>query len=155
MQHYLRFTILAAACALIGGCGLLDSFKDKESPTEPASAVAIESFAGTWSSSAASAPATGCGTVKYTVVPVNTTSANVTFEATCAGTIKVTGSGSGKVNGSSLDWSAQGLVAQGGVNCPFTFANGKATSDSASTIKVDYAGTVCGIPVSGSEVVKK
>lgn len=155
MQRYLRYSALAAACVLAGGCGLLDGFKDKESPTEPGPPVAIESFAGTWNSSTASTPATGCGTVKYIVVPVNTTTANVTFEGTCAGTIRLTGSGTGKISGSALEWSAQGLVAQGGVNCPFTFANGKATSDSTSTIKVDYAGTVCGIPVSGSEVVKK
>ena len=48
----------------------------------------------------------------------------------------------------------QGLVAQGGVNCPFTFTNGKATEDAAG-IKVVYSGTVCGIPVSGTETVKK
>jgi hypothetical protein len=40
------------------------------------------------------------------------------------------------------------------VNCPFTFTNGKATEDDVG-IKVVYSGTVCGIPVSGTETVKK
>ncbi len=156
MPRYLRRSVaVAAACLLVSGCGLLDSFKDKESPTEPGPPVSIDGFAGAWSSSTASTPITGCGTVKYTVVPVDASNANVTFEGTCAGTIRLTGSGTGKVTGSTLEWSAQGVVAQGSVNCPFTFANGKATSESATTMKVDYAGTVCGIPVSGSEVVKK
>jgi hypothetical protein len=92
--------------------------------------------------------------VTYTVTPLSTTAANVTFAGTCAGSIAVTGTGSGKVNGSTLEWAAQGLVAQGGVNCPFTFTNGKATED-AEGIKVVYSGTVCGIPVSGTETVQK
>jgi len=55
-----------------------------------------------------------------------------------------------------LDWSANGLVGQGGVNCPFTFTNGKATQDSTSAnVVVTYSGTVCGIPVNGTETVKK
>ena len=38
---------------------------------------------------------------------------------------------------------------------PFSFPNGTATQDPGGGIKVVYAGTVCGIPVSGSEVVEK
>ena len=110
---------------------------------------------GTWSSTTASTPATGCGGLKYTVTPVTAASANVTFAATCAGSIQVNGTGTGAVHGSSLDWSAQGLVSQGGVNCPFTFTNGKAVAEGAGAIKVTYSGTVCGIPVSGTEIVKK
>ena len=156
MQHYLRHaSALAAACLLAGGCGVLDSFKDKKTPTEPAASVTMESFAGTWASQTASTPATACGTVKYTVVATNATTGNVTFEATCAGSIKVNGTGAGKIVGDTLEWSAQGLVSQGGVNCPFTFGTGKAKADASGAIVVDYAGTVCGIPVSGSEVVKK
>jgi hypothetical protein len=93
--------------------------------------------------------------VRYTVTPVSATEATVTFSATCATSIGVTGSGTGRVNGSTLDWSAQGLVGQGGTNCPFSFPNGKATEETGGGIKVSYAGTVCGIPVSGSEIVKK
>ncbi|CAN5821136.1 hypothetical protein BH24ACI5_BH24ACI5_14520 [soil metagenome] len=150
---------LLAVCVVLAGCGMLDRFKDDDkdgSPTSPSSsAVSLDVFAGTWSSAAASTPATGCGNVRYTVTPVSSSSANVMFEATCASSIALTGSGSGKVNGSSLDWTAQGLVSQGGVNCPFTFTNGKATEDATGAIKVVYAGTVCGIPVSGTETVRK
>jgi len=32
---------------------------------------------------------------------------------------------------------------------------GKATQDSSGQVVVTYAGTVCGIPVSGTETVKK
>ena len=149
---------IALACALSSGCNLFTDNKDSNSsPTSPSSpSVSMDVFAGTWSSTTASTPATGCGNVKYTVTPVSAAAANVSFSATCGGNIAVNGSGTGTLSGSTLDWSANGLVGQGGVNCPFTFTNGKATQDSASTnVVVTYSGTVCGIPVSGTETVRK
>ncbi|MBE3032650.1 MAG: hypothetical protein IMZ74_05555 [Actinobacteria bacterium] len=157
MRKHLRMTtILALASVAAAGCNLFNKATDSTSPTSPSSStVSLEAFAGSWSSATSSTPATGCGNVKYTVTPVSATSANVTFAGTCASSIQLTGTGTGKVNGSALDWSAQGLVSQGGVNCPFTFTNGKAIEDAAGSIKVTYGGTVCGIPVSGTETVKK
>ena len=146
----------ALACALTTGCDLL-SKKDKTptSPTSPTPTTTVDAFAGTWSSITPSTPPTGCGNLKYTVTPTGTTTANVTFAATCAGNIAVTGSGSGTLSGSTINWTANGLVGQGGVNCPFTFTNSKATLDAARQIVVTYTGTICGIPVSGTETVKK
>ena len=146
----------ALACALTTGCDLL-SKKDKTptSPTSPTPTTTVDAFAGTWSSITPSTPPTGCGNLKYTVTPTGTTTANVTFAATCAGNIAVTGSGSGTLSGSTINWTANGLVGQGGVNCPFTFTNSKATLDAAGQIVVTYTGTICGIPVSGTETVKK
>ena len=145
------------ACAMTTGCDLL-SKKDPAAATTPTGpttpAVSVDAFAGTWASSAPSPPPTGCGNLKYTVTPTTTAAANVTFAATCAGNINVTGSGNGTLSGSVITWSASGLVGQGGVNCPFTFTNSKATLD-AGQIVVNYTGTVCGIPVSGTETVKK
>jgi hypothetical protein len=148
--------VLALACLAAPGCDLFSKDEnDPESPTAPsAPTVTLEGFAGTWMSTTASTPSTGCGTVRYTVTPLSASTATVSFSATCAGSIQVNGTGSGQVNGSTLDWTAQGLVGQGGVNCPFTFTHGKAVEDPGG-IKVTYSGTVCGIPVSGSEVVKR
>jgi hypothetical protein len=146
---------VAAACALTTGCDALSKLTDRSPSAPDPAAVSLEAFAGTWTSTSAATPATGCGNVHYTVTPTSTTVANVAFTATCAGTIDVAGSGTGKVTGSTLEWTAQGVVGQGGTNCPFTFPNGKATEDAAGGIRVSYAGTVCGIPVSGSEIVKK
>jgi hypothetical protein len=155
MRHSALPVILA--CVLTGGCDLFNTKDDTpDNPTSPTSPTAnLETFAGTWSSTSATIPATACGNVTYTVTPVNTTTANVTFAATCAETIQVSGTGTGKVSGSTLDWSAQGLVGQGGVNCPFSFTNGKAVEEPGGGIKITYTGTVCGIPVSGTEIVKK
>ena len=151
--------VIMVACVLNAGCDLIGGkSKDSTTSTSPTSASAstsIDAFAGTWSSVTAAAPPTGCGNLKYTVTPTTTSSANVSFTATCAGNIAVTGSGAGTLSGSTIAWSASGLVGQGGVNCPFTFTNGKATLDASNQIVVTYSGTVCGIPVSGTETVKK
>ncbi len=154
-KHPVLLGLLATVCAASMACNALDKLTGKN-PTSPSpTAASLDAFAGTWASTSAAAPATGCGNLKYTVTPVSATAANVTFAGTCAGSIQVTGTGTGKINGSALDWSAQGLVGQGGTNCPFSFPAGKATEEAGGGIKVTYAGTVCGIPVSGSEIVKK
>ena len=151
-------TALLVACVLTAGCDLIGG-KDKTeetptSPTAPTVTASLDAFAGTWSSVSASTPPTGCGNLKYTITPTTTTTAAVTFTATCAGNITVNGSGAGTLSGNVISWSASGLVAQGGVNCPFTFTNSKATLESGQVL-VNYTGTVCGIPVSGAETVKK
>jgi hypothetical protein len=147
--------VLVAACVITAGCDVLDKLTDRNPASPSPTAVSLDVFAGTWGSTSATTPATGCGNVQYTVTPTSTTAANVAFSATCAGTIQVAGNGTGKVNGSTLEWTAQGVVGQGGTNCPFTFPNGKAAEEAGGGIRVSYAGTVCGIPVTGSEVVKK
>jgi hypothetical protein len=149
---------LMMAALVASGCDLL-SKKDSSSsgtPTSPTTpTTSVDAFAGTWQSVTASTPATGCGNLKYTVTPVSSTSANVTFTATCASNITVTGAGSGTLSGQTINWNASGLVGQGGVNCPFTFTNSKATLGADNQIVINYSGTVCGIPVSGTETVKR
>jgi hypothetical protein len=146
----------ALVCAMTSGCDLLSKKDTSSTPTSPTTpTTTLDAFAGTWTSITPSTPPTGCGNLKYTVTPTTTSSANVTFTATCAGNINVTGSGSGTLSGSAINWSASGLVGQGGVNCPFTFTNSKATLDATGQVVVAYTGTVCGIPVSGTETVKK
>jgi hypothetical protein len=149
------FAVFAAASFLTTACDSLDKLTGAKSPTSPTPAVALGDFAGTWVTSRSSVPATSCGGVTYTVTPVTASSANVTFSATCAGNIQVNGTGSGTVSGSTLGWNAQGTVTQGTLSCPFTFTNGKATQEAAGGVRIVYSGTVCGIPVSGDEVLKK
>jgi hypothetical protein len=154
-------TAFLLACVLTAGCDLIPGLKKNNdtaasaTPTSATPSTSMDAFAGTWSSSTASTPAAGCGNLKYTVTPTTATAAAVTFSATCASNIAVNGSGAGTLAGNAIDWSASGVVAQGGVNCPFTFTNSKATLDASGQIALNYTGSVCGIPVSGTETVKK
>jgi hypothetical protein len=146
---------LAVVCALATGCNIIDKLTSKNPTSPSSSSAAVGDFAGTWVTSSSALPASSCGAVKYTVTPVTSTSANVTFTATCAGNIDITGNGTGSVSGSALDWNAQGTVTQGSLSCPFNFTNGKTTQETTGGVRIVYSGTVCGIPVSGDEVLKK
>jgi len=146
---------LTIVCVLTAGCDLIDKLKNKNPTSSSSSSASVGDFAGTWVTSSSSLPATSCGAVKYTVTPVTDTSANVTFNATCASNIDVNGTGTGTVSGSTLAWNAQGTVTQGSLSCPFNFGNGKATQEAGGGVRIVYNGTVCGIPLSGEEVLKK
>lgn len=152
-QHLATLLVLGLACTAAAGCDLFKKDSDT-TPTTPTPNVSLDVFTGSWASITASTPATGCGNIKYTVTPVTSTTANVTFTGTCASNIQVTGTGAGTISGSALQWTAQGSVTQGTLTCPFNFTNSQAVQDTAG-IKVTYSGTVCGIAVSGSELVKK
>ncbi len=145
-------TIVAVLAA--GGCSLFDKLTD--SPTSPTTTASLDRFVGSFTSAATSTPgATSCANVRYVVTPTSTTTATVTFSATCASGIEVTGNGTGTLTGTTLGWNAQGTVTQGTLTCPFSFTNGTATAEGTSDLRVNYSGTVCGIAVNGSEVVRK
>ncbi len=78
-------------------------------------------------------------------------SATVQFNGTCAG-ITAKGTGSGSLSGTVLTWNAQGTAVRSSLVCPFSFDNSTATPEGAG-IRVNYAGSVCGVPVRGSELL--
>ena len=150
--------VAVIALVAASGCNLLDSLTNS-SPTSPSTTTttgSLDSFVGTFSSSspATTIGAATCGNLQYVVAPTSATSATVTFSATCATSVQVNGSGSGTLSGSTLAWNAQGTVTQGTITCPFSFTNGTATPEGTG-LRVNYSGTVCGIAVSGSELLKK
>ena len=138
-----------------GGCDLLDKLKGSPASPSPAT-TSLDPFVGSFTSTSTAAPGpTSCGNVRYVVTPTSTTSATITFSAMCATSIELTGNGTGTLSGSTLGWNAQGSVSQGGITCPFSFSNGTATPEGTGGLRVNYSGSVCGISVSGSEVVRK
>lgn len=151
----------AALLALAVGC----SPSSQSSVTTPstvsgATSVSAASFGGAWTSSSTSSGASGatapdgCAQFDYTVAPAaDGRSAKLTITATCAG-IAVTASGQGAMVGETLSWSASGTASRGSLSCPFSFENSTATLEGAG-VRVNYAGTVCGIPVRGSELLVK
>lgn len=154
--------VLSLVVALAGAA--CDFFTKENSPTAPtsgsgsgSSSLRLDSFVGSWASATIAPPsATSCGNLTYTVTAVTPTAANVSFTATCAGNLQVSGTGTGTLNAASLNWTAQGTVSQGGVTCPFSFQNASNTATPEGTaIRVTYNGTVCGVSVSGSELLNK
>lgn len=162
--------ILLALAAYALSTGACVEVKSTSGPTAPSVTVSgsgstsgggtgslsIQAFSGTWTSGAASEAVlpSQCTAFDYRVSPAaDNRSGSVSFKATCAG-ITVDGTGSGVLTGDVLTWNAQGTASRVGLSCPFAFENSTATLE-GSGVRVNYRGTVCGLPVSGSEVLRK
>jgi hypothetical protein len=117
-------------------------------PTTPTPTSGIALFSGSWTSLPAAAVGV-CNTMTYTVAPTGATTGTITYAATCSG-VPVSGTGTGTVDGTTLNWTTSGNAAA----CPFVLG-GTAVPDTASTMKVTYTGTVCGAPVSGTDTLRR
>ena len=67
----------------------------------------------------------------------------------------MTGSGAGTLSGNVINWSASGLVGAGRRELPVHVHQQQGDAGADGQVVVNYTGTVCGIPVSGTETVKK
>ena len=86
----------------------------------------------------------------WTITPTGAATATIAYSATCSG-VAVTGTGSGTLNGATLNWTTSGTAAN---NCPYGLS-GTATPDGAADLRVTYSGTVCGQPVSGTDTLHR
>jgi hypothetical protein len=162
-----RLTSIAAVCAvaLVAAACASDSKSSPASPT-PTSVPAtqdttLSTFSGTWTSvtgtsgqSGTQVP-NGCSQFEYKVTPApDNKSATVDFAAACS-SISVQGKGAATLAGSILTWSADGTVSYGSAPaCAFSFPSSTATPE-GDGIRIVYAGTICGVPVSGSELLHR
>ncbi len=146
--------VVAAVVAAIvaGGC-----VEYKHSGPTSASEL-LQQFTGTWKSTATAGggidPAT-CGDFQWEITDRTSNSASGTFSATCAGSIKLTGSAQGTLSGTTVNWTASGNASGlAGLSCPFSLA-GTAVPEGIDGIRVNYSGSTCLGPISGSELLKK
>jgi hypothetical protein len=147
--------VVCALCAVaIAACG----GNAAPSPASPSSLpVTPDTFVGAWTSanSSAAVPLAGCSRFDYTVEKVTEHAVNLKVAATCA-SLTIDAGGSGTLTATGLNWAAQGTATgASGAECSFSFTDSSATPLTDGTIRIDYKGRVCGVPVSGSEVVRK
>jgi hypothetical protein len=141
--------------SLMVGVGCSFEHKSDSSSLSPTPTSTAATFAGVWASTAIGVPdPNSCTNFQWTVTDVNGTVVSGQFSATCAGGLTVQGTGSGSVSGTSLAWTATGTATQDGVQCPFNLS-GTAVKQANDALQVQYAGSVCGIPVSGTQVLNK
>ena len=128
-----------------------------EGPTSP-SELAKVLTTGSWTSAATAASSVlnpgSCGNLEWKISSLTDTSASGTFKATCGGGLTLEGSAEGKLNGLTADLKASGTVGGAGVSCPFSLT-GTAVPEGLDKIRINYNGTTCLGPVSGSEVLTK
>src|SRR5919204_1895174 len=79
-----------------------------QTPTTATTPPAINAFTGTWRS-AAPTGAGACSSMNWTITPTGSTTVAIVYSATCSG-VAVTGTGSGTLTGTTLNWSTAGTA---------------------------------------------
>ena len=140
---------LSLAASSASGCF---SFEHKSSVAP--SATGISALMGNWSSSSLIPSASSCTDFQWNVTQQTSVSASGNFSATCANELKVNGTASGALNGSTITWNAQGnATAPGLTSCAITLTG---TAELlVDAIRVPYSGDTCLGKVSGVENLKK
>ena len=114
----------------------------------------LDAIAGSWTLGSSGSLPDGCTALDYTITKsADGQSGEIQFDGTCAG-VRAKGSGKGTLTGSTLNWTAQGTATREGLTCPFNVTQGTAQLE-ANGVRVTYDGTVCGVPVSGSDLLQR
>ena len=115
---------------------------------------------GTWTSAsiegeAQSFPsAESCIDLEWTITEQDASQYSGSFLATCAGGISLAGTAEGTLLDGVLEITAAGTATpQGGASCPFTLTGTARLEDNA--IRLDYTGTSCAGPISGTELLER
>jgi hypothetical protein len=152
MKNYILACAMAA-CVAVTGC---TSFEHTSTTTSPTS-TGVTALMGSWTSATASSvipAASTCTDFKWNATEQTATTAKGSFSATCAGSLKVAGTASGTLTGSTITWTAIGTSTIVGAPACDVALMGTAELG-ANSIRVPYSGTTCIGPVSGVEVLNK
>jgi hypothetical protein len=109
---------------------------------------------GNWSSANIIPSPASCTDFKWKVAEQTGTSAKGAFSATCAGDLKLQGTAQGTLNGSTIEWSAQGTgTAPGLTSCDISL---RGTAEiGIDSVRVPYSGDTCLGKVNGVEILKR
>lgn len=149
--------MVAALTILFVGCEFTS--ESERGPLAPSDVTVAPVLLGSWNfSSAASSetglpPAQSCTELEFVFDAQDGDLYTGTFTATCANGVVLTGTASGTYSEGLLTVKADGLATSSGVQCPFDLS-GTARVVGAH-IEIDYAGTSCLGPVSGSETLTR
>lgn len=142
--------LLALAMSLAGvGC-----FGYERTSTLGPSSSGIAALIGSWTSASAIPAAESCTDFRWDVTEQSGNSASGAFSATCAGNLKVSGTATGTLTGSTVNWRAEANASlPDQPACPITLTG---TAElNGDSISVPYAGDTCVGRVSGVEVLRR
>jgi hypothetical protein len=145
---------VAVGFAVVAGACVETRHEGPTSPSEVARVLATGSWTSAATAAASSLNVGSCGNLEWKITSLTDTAASGTFKATCGGGLTLEGSAEGKLNGQTADLKASGTVGGAGVSCPFSLT-GTAVPESLDKVRINYSGTTCLGPVSGSEVLTK
>jgi hypothetical protein len=150
-------TALVIALA-VGSTACFDMFKElfDKSPTSPtdSSDGTVRSYIGTWNGSTVTPAAQSCGGMQWKVTSQSGSQVSGEFAANCADNVKLAGTMTATHSDTSIPWAATGTATKGDATCPFNMT-GTGTFQGTSNIVVNYSGTSCNGPFSGTETIKR
>jgi hypothetical protein len=153
-MRVLNITLIVTLAVASTACGY-DTLKNLfSSPTEPSNTGDIRSYLGTWAGPTVAPAAQSCGSMQWTITSQTGGQAGGDFSAACADGVSLTGTMTATHGETSIPWAATGTATKGAATCPFSMT-GTGTFQGTSNILVNYAGTSCNGPVSGSETIKR
>lgn len=150
MKNILTLSVSCMAALAAAGCF---GFERKSTVTAP-TASGLNALMGNWTSSNIIPSSSSCTDFKWNVTEQTANSARGAFSATCANDLKLAGTAQGTLNGSLVNWSAQGAATAAGlVSCAVSLSG---TAElGVDSIRVPYSGETCLGRVSGVEVLRK
>ena len=124
------------------------------------SATTTQTLGGSWSTFQSLPGSSGslqdsCVDYHWTVTQTSGTSGSGTFSATCMGNMQVSGSATGTLVGSTVNWSATATGTMPNLPPCAIALSGTATLETNNRIRIPYSGTTCLGPVSGTEVITR
>ena len=146
-----RKLLAAVAVAAVVSAGCFDLSKSSAAPSGSGSLLACS-----WRSVSGTSPNEACTNFHWTVTEYTGSTASGAFSATCYGNVQVAGTAHGTLTSVTLvTWGLTATANGPGLppSCPILLT-GTATLG-GDTITIPYTGTICGAPVSGTEIMKK
>lgn len=150
MKKAIHLAVCAAVAASTAACF---GYERKSSVAGP-SAAGVGSLMGNWTSANIIPTPSSCTDFKWNVSEQTANSARGAFSATCANDLKLTGTAQGTLNGSTVQWSAQGNASAPGLTSCAISLTGTAEIGITS-VSVPYSGDTCLGRVSGVELLRR
>ena len=150
----LKIALIVTLAVASTACGY-DTLKNLfTSPTEPTSTGEVRSYLGTWAGPTVAPVAQSCGSLQWAVTSQTGGQASGDFSAACADGVGLAGTMTATHGETSIPWAATGSATKETATCPFSMT-GTGTFQGTSNIALNYAGTSCNGPLSGSETIKR
>jgi hypothetical protein len=141
-----------------GSTGSSSSTPSSPAPAPaPATSSASSPFSGTWAGPSFNGlpNITSCTDLRWQIDDVSLPDLAGSVSAVCGGAVTVTANLTGKQQSNDVaDLTANGQAVGFGITCGFSL-NGVGRRESDNSIKLDYQGTTCLGPVSGSELLRR
>jgi len=147
----MRNVIIAMCLAAVTASSACSS---ESTSTLGPSTTGTAALLGNWTSASQVPTADACTDFRWNVTQQSGNTASGTFSATCKGDLKIAGTASGTLSGSTVTWNAQATATVPGLPSCAISLTGTAELG-VDSIRVPYSGDTCIGRVSGVEVLRK